>query len=245
MKKQGLVMLKHFYYKELFNPGLWGIFLNPFYFIRRAIYKGVSKYSCNLSGRLLDFGCGSKAYQNLFNVAEYIGLDVEQSGHMHGESEVDVYYDGKIIPFDDEYFDSCFSCEVFEHVFDLEESLAEINRVLKKGGKALFVVPFVWDEHEIPFDYGRYSSYGIKYLLEKKGFSVVNSEKDTNFFIVLAQLWNLYLFNIGPKRSAFLRIMFNVLCIAPFTLISITLNFIMPQKSTLFFNNIIVAEKPS
>jgi SAM-dependent methyltransferase len=148
--------LNRVYKQQSFNPGLIGMFFNPFYFIRKRIYQSIASFAPALEGKLLDFGCGSKAYKSLFTVDEYIGLDVEQSGHSHENEEVDVYYDGKVIPFEDDSFDACFSSEVFEHVFDLEDSLKEIYRVLKPGGKGLFVVPFVWDEHEVPYDFGRY-----------------------------------------------------------------------------------------
>ena len=140
-----LQSLNRVYKQQSFNPGLIGIFFNPFYFIRKRIYQSIASSAPALKGKLLDFGCGSKAYRSLFSVDEYIGLDVEQSGHSHENEEVDVYYDGKVIPFEDHTFDACFSSEVFEHVFDLEDSLKEIHRVLKPGGKGLFVVPFVWD----------------------------------------------------------------------------------------------------
>lgn len=40
-----------------------------------------------------------------------------------------VYYNGKIISFQDEQFDSAIAVEVLEYVKDLELSLKEINRV--------------------------------------------------------------------------------------------------------------------
>ena len=57
--------------------------------------------------------------------------------------------------------------QVLEHVFNPDEFLLKINRVLKNDGKLLLTVPFVWDEHEQPFDYARYSSFGLKALIEK------------------------------------------------------------------------------
>ena len=47
---------------------------------------------------MLDFGCGQKPYESLFSVEEYVGLDIEVSGHDHTNSKVDTYYDGKNIP---------------------------------------------------------------------------------------------------------------------------------------------------
>lgn len=235
--------LKAFYKRQSFNPGFLGIWMNPFFFIRRAIWRSIAAEAPQLKGDLLDFGCGSKAYRELFTVDKYVGLDVEQTGHSHETEEVDVYYDGKVIPFADNTFDACFSSEVFEHVFELEYSLDEIYRVMKPGAQGLFVVPFVWDEHEVPFDFGRYSSFGLRYLLEKHGFQIESWRKDTHFVQVLVQLWNLYLFNLGPKDKAG-RLLFTAVCIAPFTLIGVMMSVLMPKQRSLYFNNVVRVSKP-
>lgn len=235
--------LRRQYLKEQFNPSILGVFINPFFIIRRSIWESIRKDAPFLKGKLLDFGCGSKSYKELFLVEEYIGLDVEQSGHSHENEEVDVFYDGKNIPFSNNTFDSCFSSEVFEHVFELNESLQEIFRVLKPGGTCLFVVPFVWDEHEIPYDFGRYSSFGLRHLLVKQGFQIENWRKDTHFIQVLGQLTCLYLFNVGPKNK-FLKIVYNILIISPFTILSLLLTFILPKKDSLYFNNVVRVRKP-
>src|SRR5262245_61614066 len=94
---------------KAFRPGL----NNPFYFIRRALLEKVTQYAPQLNGKLLDFGCGSKPYQSLFTAtSEYIGLDYEGEGHSHKDEHVDVFYDGRHIPFANESFDSVFSSEV-------------------------------------------------------------------------------------------------------------------------------------
>ena len=69
---------------------------------------------------MMDFGCGSKPYKSLFNVNEYVGVDYHGQGHSHVNEQIDVFYDGVLLPFPDNYFDSVFSTEVFEHVFNLE-----------------------------------------------------------------------------------------------------------------------------
>ncbi|OSZ76877.1 hypothetical protein CAP36_10600 [Chitinophagaceae bacterium IBVUCB2] len=153
-----------------FRPGL----NNAFYFTRGALYKKIKQFAPQLHGRLMDFGCGSKPYQSLFiNATEYIGVDYAGEGHSHTNESIDVLYDGKKIPFPDEYFDGAFSSEVVEHVFNLEEILPEIARVIKREGKLLITCPFVWPEHEVPVDYARYTQFALKDLLEKNGFSLL------------------------------------------------------------------------
>ncbi len=45
--------------------------------------------------------------------------------------------------------------------------------MLKPGGKLILTVPFLGRLHEEPFDYYRYTRYGLRHLLEKGGFEVV------------------------------------------------------------------------
>jgi SAM-dependent methyltransferase len=191
----------------------------------------------------LDFGCGAKPYKNLFQVEQYIGVDIRNKAHLHDKEPVDIYYDGNKLPFRDEQFDSVFSSEVFEHVFNLDEILLEIKRVVKKNGTVLFTVPFVWDEHEIPYDFGRYSEFGIRHVLRKAGFEVIKIQKDTHFIEVLFQLWNLYLYYKLTTKNKYVNIFLNILFISPFTMLGIIVSKILPKNFNLYHNNVILAKK--
>lgn len=236
--------LHTFYVKQTLNPGFLSIFINPFFIIRRGLQAKIKSNASVISGKILDFGCGSKPYKHLFNnITEYIGLDIENEGHDHKTEEVDVYYDGKIIPFENSSFDSVFSSEVLEHVFNVDEMLEEINRVIKINGNLLITVPFVWGEHEIPNDFGRYTSFGIQYLFEKHGFEVIKIEKNGHFSAVVFQLIILYLHDILFTKNKYLNIIINFLFIAPLTVIGIILKTIFWGNKSLYFNNIVVAKK--
>lgn len=234
--------IKVFLQKEKFDPSWLGVFVNPYYFIRRGLFLGIRDNTKYLNGKMLDFGCGSKPYKKLVEVEEYIGVDIEESGNHHRDAEIDVYYDGKTIPFDDGHFDSVFSSEVLEHVFEPDLILSEINRVCKKGGHLLLTVPFVWNEHEQPYDYGRYSSFGIKHLISKHGFEIVHHSKTTNFIQTVFQLWNTYVFQNILRKPA-IQMIFTPFIIAPVTIAGAILSKILPTSNTFYFNNIVVAKK--
>src|SRR5690606_22363204 len=198
-----------------------------------------------MHGKLLDFGCGSKPYKALFTVSEYVGTDIEVSGHDHRHEAIDVYYDGKTLPFADESFDSVFSSEDFEHVFNLSQILGELRRVLKPGGHMLFTVPFVWDEHEIPYDFARYTSFGLKHILQEKGFVVVQEKKTTSYVSTLCQMWAAYVYqHIFPKHKI-LRIALTPLFITPITLSGLLFSAILPRNANFFHNNVMVVQKPA
>jgi SAM-dependent methyltransferase len=234
--------LTDFMKQQSFQPGFAAVFSNPFLFIRRGLYYNIRELAPRLQGRLLDFGCGRKPFENLFNVSEYLGVDVEQTGHDHSNSKVDVFYNGTTLPFENASFDSLFCSEVLEHVFNPDEILPEINRVLKPGAKALFTVPFCWNEHEVPFDYARYSSFGITHLLQKHGFRVIELRKSGHFTEVIFQLWALYFFERFKKwgRTGYAL---SMLFIVPINIAGRTILRIFPRNHSLYFNNIVLAEK--
>ena len=223
------------------------IFYQPAYFIRKGLYTSVKNLAPLLKGRVLDFGCGAKPYKELFTNAEtYIGLDIEVSGHEHTNEHIDVYYDGKIIPFDNKSFDNIFATEVFEHIFNIDEVLPEINRVLKTGGLLLITCPFVCPEHEKPYDYARYTSFGIKHLLEKHGFSIKEQIKTGNYFETTAQLKMYFINYFLPQKPFFLYLLLFQLFILPVILFTSFLNIIAPGKlkrEDLYHSNVVLATK--
>jgi SAM-dependent methyltransferase len=235
--------IKSFLYKEQFQPSILGLILNPFYFARRAIYKNIKINSGCITGRTLDIGCGSKPYENLFDSEKYIGMDIEVTGHKHTSSDIDVYYNGVTIPFSDNSFDSIVCFEVLEHVFNTDVFLKEACRVLKPGGSALFTVPFIWDEHEQPYDYARYSSFGLKALFERNGFKIRESRKYLCDLRLLALLSNAYIYKIIrkliPGRMSYLLIL-------PLTTLNNLLGlilFFLPGNEDLYYGNIFLLTK--
>lgn len=198
-----------------------------------------------ITGRVLDFGCGSAPYKSYFDYVEYVGLDLYHTGHSHLDSNVDIFYDGKIIPLPDGSFDTVFSSEVFEHIFNLSEILTEINRVIKKGGVLIATTPFIWEEHEKPFDYARYTSFALTDILQKANFEIIKIEKTSISIETLLQLILAYYY------ALMFRYKFNYLCrfliifffFSPVNILSLFLRKINTRNSIYFLNHIVIARK--
>lgn len=133
-------------------------------------------------GRILDVGCGEKIYRSIFLNNEYIGIDVKVSGRKKEEKLADLYFDGENIPFENNYFNFIICTEVLEHCTNPSKLISEMFRVLKTDGRALITVPFIWGEHEIPYDFRRYTSYGLKKEVNNIGFKIIQFQKDYKGF---------------------------------------------------------------
>ena len=125
------------------------------------------------SGRLLDIGCGTKPWRDVFapHVQEHVGIDHEQT--LHGLERVDVISDAYDIPLPDASADAILLTEVLEHLERPADALAECRRLLRPGGHLIATTPFSWPLHEEPRDFFRYSPYGLRQLAGEAGLEVV------------------------------------------------------------------------
>lgn len=125
------------------------------------------------SGRVLDVGCaGAGAKNSLHKSCEYIGLDYPSTAIVMYKTLPDVFADGGQLPIKDACIDTVLLLEVLEHIADAQSVVAEIHRVLKPGGSLLLSMPFLYPIHDAPYDYQRYTPYGLQHILRLNGFDV-------------------------------------------------------------------------
>lgn len=86
-------------------------------------------------GRLLDLGGGTGAANAIFGSREVIALDPATEMLAHNPSPRRIVAVGERLPFADAAFDAVFSAYVFRNLDSVDETLAEIARVLRPGGK--------------------------------------------------------------------------------------------------------------
>jgi SAM-dependent methyltransferase len=236
--------LKSIYHRQQFFPNWFGVFVNPFYFARKGLSTAMIEMSKNLSGHLLDLGCGSKPYQVLFDVDAYVGLDIDTVA-ARNLNRADDFYDGKVFPYPDQSFDCILCNQVLEHVFNPELFLLEINRVLKPKGLLLLTVPFVWDEHEQPYDYARYSSFGLFALLQNSGFTIKQHRKLGADATLIFQLTNAYFYKISQSWPKFVRLGFTFSVMALVNILGVIAAKLLPDNPDLFLDHVVLAEKQS
>lgn len=234
--------IKKSIYNQQFNPKFLGLFVNPFYFARKGLRDNIVSLAKSISGKTLDVGCGQKPYIEIFNSSEYVGLEIDSPENRLNKN-ADYFYNGETFPFPDGEFDSIVTNQVFEHVFNPTCFLSEINRVMRDGGFLLITVPFVWDEHEQPFDYARYSSFGLKYLLNQHGFEVVEYRKSMKDIRAIFQMLNTYIYKKTITKNYSINLLLSILLLSPFNIMGELLYKILPENDDLYLDSVILAKK--
>lgn len=136
-------------------------------FYHKVLLRCFDKY---VTGKLLDVGCGNKPYLKylLPLTCEYVGCDIEQSSL----KRVDIICSAKSISIESNTFDTVISTQVLEHIDEPAEMISECFRVLKNNGYFVMSTNLMWPVHGEPYDFYRFTKYGLIYLFEKTGFKV-------------------------------------------------------------------------
>jgi len=215
--------------------------------MRRELARNISAAAAESRGaRVLDYGCGSKPYLRFFkNVASYTGVDVQVSGHDHTTSTVDVFLDGPVLPFPGAFFDIVVAFEVFEHVDDLARVLREIRRITKPGGRLIATTPFVWPEHEEPYDFRRLTSFGLNAIVVQSGYADVIVTKAGSDTRAIAQLMITFLGRVLGPTNLLASVPFMVSVVAPLNLMAILLDGAVPRTGQLYLSNVVTARADS
>lgn len=158
---------------------------SPIY--RRPIAELVARVADETAAesRVLDAGAGTAPYRPLFSHCRYVTQD--WSGSLHTSViGPDIVADLAALPVPDRQFDLVLCTEVLEHVLDPAAVLTEIHRVTAIGGLVVITVPFVIELHEEPYDHFRYTSHGLRALMQQAGFEAVDVGALAGWFSTLA-----------------------------------------------------------
>lgn len=119
---------------------------------------------------VLDAGSGDAPYKSLFEHARYESADFEQVDKAYAASTY--VCDLQRIPVEDDRFDFIVFNQVMEHLPEPKLVLAELHRILKPGGKMIYTGPLFYEEHEQPYDFYRYTQFGLRHLLTATGYTI-------------------------------------------------------------------------
>lgn len=215
--------------------------LYPHFGTEHFLRKRISDYSRSIEGgRLLDIGCGERPYERYSNVEKYLGAEIAGGAHPDTKKKVDFYYDGRNLPIRTASVDWILSSEVLEHVNEPDMFIKEMNRVIKDGGEVILSTPQTWGLHEEPFDYYRYTKYGLKYLFEKNGFKIIKSNSTTGLMGTIGQRLSSHMFGLSSKKTW--RIFAAFFLCLPIQLVTMFLDFLFGYGGDTI-DNVVLAKK--
>lgn len=151
-----------------------------------AFVQGVAR-ATPPRARVLDVGAGDAPYRELFAHAEYETSDWSASPH-EGAAQADIVAGAEALPVGDGTYDVVLLTQVLEHVPRPADVLRELHRVLRPGGRIHLTAPMVWEVHEAPYDFFRYTEHGLAALLADAGFAEADVQARNGSLKTLAQL---------------------------------------------------------
>jgi len=203
--------------------------LNPSKFFYKFLEEHLSRHQHLACGRLIDVGCGQKPFKHLFkNIDSYYGVDIDEN------SKADLICDVLELKIESDSADSVLCTQVLEHVSEPNTLMCEISRICKKGGIVFLTAPHISRIHGEPYDFFRFTRFGLKHLFEKNKFEIIAMEEMGGFFLTMTFLTNFYLKQkLGPFSYA----------INPFiNLLYLVVQYFDKNKSNTF-NYLVVAKK--
>ena len=114
------------------------------------------------SARIVDLGAGGRRISPGTVALDFVpGPGTDVVGDVHR------------LPFADGSLDLVFATGLFEHVADERGVIAEIHRVLRKGGLVHVEVPFLEQYHADPIDCRRLTVEGLDLEMRSSGFTTL------------------------------------------------------------------------
>lgn len=145
-----------------------------------------------LTGDILDVGGrdGRSSYYRFIKVASATIDCVD----LHYKSERTLNFNlEKNFPIENNRYDTVLCFNTLEHIYNHANTISEMIRVTKRGGKLMGIVPFLTEFHADPNDFYRYTHQTLIQLLSKHNGTTSITAFGVGPFTASANLFSRYL----------------------------------------------------
>jgi SAM-dependent methyltransferase len=187
-------------------------------FLKKFLVPGVGTNDPKFDkpGKMLDIGCGSGQFLSKMREQGWdtYGVEVSTDAATLGKNSAGLnIFAGSLLEanFPSNHFDYIRSNHSFEHVYNPNETMAEIKRILKPGGKLMIGVPNInslnansykqyWWYLGAPVHTYNYSVKSLTRMMEKYDLTVENVGYNSHYMGILGSL-QIYLNRNTTKAS--------------------------------------------
>lgn len=113
-----------------------------------------------VNGKVLDVGADDSPYKQFMSFKKHFILDIKD------KPNVDYVQDIHHTTFPNNHFDTIVATEVLEHLHNPRQAVKEIHRILKPNSFFIGSVPFIHQVHGAPYDFFRFTSYGLNEVFD-------------------------------------------------------------------------------
>ncbi len=145
-------------------------------FKKNSLLRILQIYEClniNLHGTTIEFGVTNNKNKTFSNFVK--GTSKFHYSNKISNKKLNIFYSDltKKLKISSKKYDNVLFFNVLEHLPEYELSFLEIYRIIKKGGKFIGSVPFIYQIHAAPNDYFRFSKQFFELNLKKYHFKQV------------------------------------------------------------------------
>jgi len=155
---------------------------------RKGIYEFLESEYKNIkpSENVLTVGSGGRVNELLASASKTNNFTVT-SFDIDPDRNPDIVGDLCLYDFSEKKYDAIILCEVLEHLHSPHIAIENLTTALNPGGCVIITVPFIFPIHDRPYDYFRYTRYGLEFLL--KDFTDVSITERNNWVETIVVLF--------------------------------------------------------
>lgn len=210
------------------NPPIW----QHDYHVLKRLYRAlqiITKTHVGGKKAILDYGCGTSPYKDLFDQVggKYTRVDIDKT--MGADFIVS---ENERIPVENGSQELVLSTQVLEHIKDPDFYLSECYRLLKKAGLIILSTHGIWPYHAYPDDYNRWTRRGLEGIVKKHGFQILAVYPILGPFASVIQFEMLIIAERLMKLKITGKIILAILSLAGNALIWIEDKIVAPTKTS-------------
>jgi SAM-dependent methyltransferase len=226
--------------------------LHPQWLLQRITKRELRQLGSLAKGLVLDIGCSDQKFRNYLNCdCNYIGLDYYDTVVRFYQTRPQIFGDAQALPIRNDSIDTIVLTDVLEHLPKPTQALDEVVRALRPGGKILISVPFLYPLHNVPYDFQRWTTYGLGQMVKSLNVKIVEHKHSGQPVETAVALTNIALSKLAldmlTRRNpiGFIVLVLALIAIPVLNLIAWTITALSRKDDLMPFHYLLVLEKVS